>query len=315
MVRALIIEAEEQSASQIAQVAKAHGLSPLVISHGPTALTEAKVHPPELIVISAELPNMSGYALCAKFKKHQPLQHIPLILTSSNATLETFEHHKKLKTRADGYLMKPFEDRSLRKLIEAHVLPRLRQPRDLANALQAPVTPRQPPSPLAPPPSSSSIPSSVPKRSVPTKMERPSHPDNPSQAKKPAFSSHAADVPTHEVDIADAFQSIDVPNSPVLPHTSALPSNHSDRPSYADDLLVPNTPAPSSLPASLPIPAPVHEGPDGIDQLKSELARCGRMMLNFERRMLSAERKVDTLTREKMQLEQRIAQLEAILLR
>src|SRR5206468_12500395 len=33
----------------------------------------------------------------------------PVILTSANATPDSFEKHKKLKTRAEEYLIKPFE--------------------------------------------------------------------------------------------------------------------------------------------------------------------------------------------------------------
>jgi hypothetical protein len=47
--------------------------------------------------------------LCTRLKKDDQLKSIPVILTSSNATPESFEKHKKLKTRAEEYLIKPFE--------------------------------------------------------------------------------------------------------------------------------------------------------------------------------------------------------------
>ena len=52
---------------------------------------------------------MSGYAICTRIKKDKSLKEIPLVITSAEATEETFEHHKKLKTRAEEYLRKPFE--------------------------------------------------------------------------------------------------------------------------------------------------------------------------------------------------------------
>jgi DNA repair exonuclease SbcCD ATPase subunit len=46
--------------------------------------------------------------LCTRLKKDDQLKDIPVILTSANATLDSFEKHKKLKTRAEEYLIKPF---------------------------------------------------------------------------------------------------------------------------------------------------------------------------------------------------------------
>jgi hypothetical protein len=49
--------------------------------------------------------------LCTRLKKDEALKGIPVILTSANATADSFEKHKKLKTRAEEYLIKPFEPR------------------------------------------------------------------------------------------------------------------------------------------------------------------------------------------------------------
>src|SRR5688572_1613902 len=56
---------------------------------------------------------MSGYSICNKLKKDNDLKGIPLIITSKEATPETFAQHKKLKTRAEDYLIKPFSDAEL----------------------------------------------------------------------------------------------------------------------------------------------------------------------------------------------------------
>src|SRR5688572_989863 len=56
---------------------------------------------------------MSGYSICNKLKKDNDLKGIPLIITSKEATPETFAQHKKLKTRAEDYLIKPFQEAEL----------------------------------------------------------------------------------------------------------------------------------------------------------------------------------------------------------
>jgi CheY-like chemotaxis protein len=68
---------------------------------------------PDLIVLCVELPKMSGYSICNKLKKDNDLKGIPLIITSKEATPETFAQHKKLKTRAEDYLIKPFSEDDL----------------------------------------------------------------------------------------------------------------------------------------------------------------------------------------------------------
>src|SRR5205814_889475 len=51
--------------------------------------------------------------LCTRLKKDDRLKSIPVILTSANATADSFEKHKKLKTRAEEYLIKPFQPGAL----------------------------------------------------------------------------------------------------------------------------------------------------------------------------------------------------------
>ena len=68
----------------------------------------AKQENPDLIVVCVEAQPTNGYMLCTRLKKDDQLKAIPIILTSANATPDSFEKHKKLKTRAEEYLIKPF---------------------------------------------------------------------------------------------------------------------------------------------------------------------------------------------------------------
>ncbi len=71
-------------------------------------LRKIKLEEYHLIIVCVELSRSSGYTICNRIKKDPDISEIPLILTSINATEETFEQHKKFKTSADGYLAKPF---------------------------------------------------------------------------------------------------------------------------------------------------------------------------------------------------------------
>ena len=50
---------------------------------------------------------MNGFSVCNKLKKDPALKEVPLIIMSSESSDETFEQHRKLRTRAEDYVHKP----------------------------------------------------------------------------------------------------------------------------------------------------------------------------------------------------------------
>ena len=78
-----------------------------VVNDGPTGLKRATESRPDLILLTIELPGMNGFLVCKKIKKSREIQDIPLIILSREASKETFEQHKKLRTRAEEYITKP----------------------------------------------------------------------------------------------------------------------------------------------------------------------------------------------------------------
>lgn len=117
----LIIEAEQAVAESVAAALAERRWTSRTTGDGKEGLDMALRARPAAIVLCAELPKMSGYSICAKLKKDPSLRDIPLIFTSSEASESTFEHHKKLKVRADEYLSKPFDMPKLLELIGRHV--------------------------------------------------------------------------------------------------------------------------------------------------------------------------------------------------
>src|SRR5437870_4713698 len=100
---------------------KGKGFAVKLLDDGKDGLDLAKSERPDLIVLCVELPKMSGYSICNKLKKDNDLKGIPLIITSKEATPETFAQHKKLKTRAEDYLIKPFAESELVEKIGAFI--------------------------------------------------------------------------------------------------------------------------------------------------------------------------------------------------
>jgi CheY-like chemotaxis protein len=109
----LLIESDAATARTLSSALEARGFEARVTGDGKEGLELAKADRPDVIVLCVELPKMSGYAVCNKLKKDDELKGIPLVITSAEATPETFEAHKKLKARAEEYLIKPFDAAAL----------------------------------------------------------------------------------------------------------------------------------------------------------------------------------------------------------
>ena len=111
--RILVVESEYAFAEQIRSALEHFNCLVEIAREGSEGLKKAKSEPPDLILLCVELPNMSGYSICNKLKKNHELKNIPLIIMSADATTDIFEQHKKLKTRAEEYLLKPFRMQEL----------------------------------------------------------------------------------------------------------------------------------------------------------------------------------------------------------
>ncbi len=106
--RILLIDSDESFAQGLAAAANAGGFKALTATNSEQGMALARQQNPDLIVVCVEAQPTNGYMLCTRLKKDEQLKAIPVILTSANATPDSFEKHKKLKTRAEDYLIKPF---------------------------------------------------------------------------------------------------------------------------------------------------------------------------------------------------------------
>src|SRR5438067_5305006 len=106
--RILLIDPDESFTQGLAAAATAAGFRVSTASDSEHGMALARQDNPDLIVVCVEAQPTNGYMLCTRLKKDDRLKQIPVILTSANATPDSFEKHKKLKTRAEDYLIKPF---------------------------------------------------------------------------------------------------------------------------------------------------------------------------------------------------------------
>jgi DNA-binding response OmpR family regulator len=111
--RILLIDSDESFAQELSSAIEARGFAATVATNSEQGMSLAKEEGPDLIVVCVEAQPTNGYMLCTRLKKDEQLKTIPIILTSSQATTDSFEKHKKLKTRAEEYLIKPFAAETL----------------------------------------------------------------------------------------------------------------------------------------------------------------------------------------------------------
>lgn len=107
MTRVLIFESDPDFASELAAGLTARGAEVDIVEDGEAGILRAEATPPDMILLAIELPRMNGFSVCNKVKRHKTLGQVPLILLSRDATEETFEQHRRLRTRANDYIKKP----------------------------------------------------------------------------------------------------------------------------------------------------------------------------------------------------------------
>lgn len=112
-VRVLVIEGDKAAGGELVGALNAAGYAALAILGSDELIQRVEGLQPHLILLRVELSPRSGYLVCNQLRQHEQLRGVPLVLVSSEATKETFKQHRKLATRADAYLIKPFTHEQL----------------------------------------------------------------------------------------------------------------------------------------------------------------------------------------------------------
>ncbi|MBX3193300.1 MAG: response regulator, partial [Labilithrix sp.] len=120
--KVLVFESDAAFAGELRNELTKLGCNVQVVDDGNTGLQQASSARPDLILLSIELPRMNGFSVCNKLKKDPALKDVPLIIMSSESSDETFEQHRKLRTRAEDYVHKPITFGDLLARIEPFVV-------------------------------------------------------------------------------------------------------------------------------------------------------------------------------------------------
>ncbi len=83
----------------------------LEASNGAEGVQLAQTHIPDLVITDLMMPKMNGYQLCSTLKQDERTSHIPVIMLTARADLDS--KLEGLETVADSYVAKPFHQREL----------------------------------------------------------------------------------------------------------------------------------------------------------------------------------------------------------
>jgi CheY-like chemotaxis protein len=119
--KVLVFESDPAFAGELRNELGKLGCTTVVVDDGNVGLQQAGAEKPDLVLLSIELPRMNGFSVCNKLKKDPNLKDVPLIIMSSESSDETFEQHKKLRTRAEDYVHKPIAFGELLQHIQSFV--------------------------------------------------------------------------------------------------------------------------------------------------------------------------------------------------
>jgi len=145
MTKVLVFENDPSFAGELRTELGRMGCTVQLVDDGNHGLQVAAADRPDLILLSIELPRMNGFSVCNKLKKDAHLKDVPLVIMSSESSEETFEQHRKLRTRAEDYVHKPIAFGDLLQHVRAFVKLDEHREGDLDRAeLLDPIGPRGP---------------------------------------------------------------------------------------------------------------------------------------------------------------------------
>ncbi len=88
-------------------------------SSGEEALALSESFSPDIVLLDIVMPGIDGYETCRRIRRHPELQHVKIIMVSSQAGID--DRLRAYEAGANDYLIKPFERRELLAKIQVYL--------------------------------------------------------------------------------------------------------------------------------------------------------------------------------------------------
>jgi ParB family chromosome partitioning protein len=112
----LIVEPDHSFGLSLASLFQDDGCATRVARSAGEAELEIATRRPDLVLLRAELPDLSGFSLCARLRHDRATERLPLILYSSDTAPGALAEHASTPWAANGYLAMPLDTDALRAL-------------------------------------------------------------------------------------------------------------------------------------------------------------------------------------------------------
>jgi two-component system cell cycle response regulator DivK len=107
----LVVEDQEDNRQILRDLLGSAGFRMIEANDGAQALTAARSHRPDLILMDIQLPLVDGYEATRSIKRDPELKHIPVIAVTSYAL--SGDEQKAREAGCDAYVAKPYSTRHL----------------------------------------------------------------------------------------------------------------------------------------------------------------------------------------------------------
>jgi two-component system cell cycle response regulator DivK len=107
----LVVEDQEDNRQILRDLLGSAGFRMIEANDGAQALTVARSHRPDLILMDIQLPLVDGYEATRSIKRDPELKHIPVIAVTSYAL--SGDEQKAREAGCDAYVAKPYSTRHL----------------------------------------------------------------------------------------------------------------------------------------------------------------------------------------------------------
>ncbi|MCE5243531.1 MAG: response regulator [Syntrophobacteraceae bacterium] len=123
----LIVEDDTDIRDLLAYNLRSAGFEALTAADGHSALSSARQHHPDLVILDLMIPGIDGLEVCRELKRGRETSTMPIIMLTARG--EELDRIVGLELGADDYVVKPFSPRELILRIRA-VLRRLNPERE-----------------------------------------------------------------------------------------------------------------------------------------------------------------------------------------
>ncbi len=110
-VKILVVEDDADILQLVKYNLEAAGFEVVTAKDGYTALTQARQHLPDLIILDLMIPDLDGLEVCKELKRSSETKRIPVIMLTARG--EEIDRIVGLELGAEDYVVKPFSPREL----------------------------------------------------------------------------------------------------------------------------------------------------------------------------------------------------------